>query len=273
MVISGKTGVMIHDTKGQKKAKPVNWLCAVSNIITFAQYENIGRLQAAISPIPDATKPGQIEAIAFKRGEAIKLWHRFLPLCILFVPLWLICIACLYNEPLPNLQSVGVLYMIGVSAIAYLLTFYRDSLRYQSHLIEARQNLLSVFNQEAAPVAPQDMRTHTIPIPKGCIPMFLLNELLKKEAGHSNIFNASVDEVMPFCKKMIGFDEKNFKKVLSQYRRRDDIVLDTENARTTHIGYLDILIQHYHVIGEKVLEQQAIALQTFLNRTPLKAAG
>lgn len=67
--------------------------------------------------------------------------------------------------------------------------------------------------------------------------MFLLNELLKKEVGHSNIFNASVDEVMPFCKKMIGFDEKNFKKVLSQYRRRDDIVLDTENARTTHIGF------------------------------------
>jgi hypothetical protein len=264
---------MIHDAKEQKEAKPVNWLRLIGNNIAFVQYENIGRLQAAISLIPNATTPGHIEAIAFKKREAINLWHRFLPLYILFIPLWLICIACLYNEPSPNLQSVVVLCMIVISAIAYLLTFYRDSLRYQSHLIEARENLLIRFNKEVAQLPRQEIRTQTMPIPKGCIPMFLLNELVKKEAGYSSIFNASVDEVMPFCKKMIGFDEKNFKKVLPQYRRRDDIVLDTENARTTHIGYLDILIQHYQVIGENALEQQAIALQTFLNRTPLKAAG
>ncbi|OJW30341.1 MAG: hypothetical protein BGO54_01780 [Sphingobacteriales bacterium 46-32] len=78
---------MIHDTKRRTKVQPVNWLRAVSNIITFGQYENIGRLQAAISLIPNATTSRYIEAIAFKRREAIKLWHCFLPLCILFFPL------------------------------------------------------------------------------------------------------------------------------------------------------------------------------------------
>ncbi len=262
---------MAGDKINKNKTGAAHWLLNMGRKIAFADYERTETLQDILTRKPGLPSAGQVEAMILKRSETIKLWNNVVPLCFGFIPVCLLWAIPLFKESLSSFQIGAIIAMIMLTVGCYLLTFYNDSIRFRSNLAYVKQQLLAALSKESPIPMEQDARVIAMPIPKGSIPLFLLSELIKKEAGFSNIFNAPVEEIMPFCKKMFGFDEKNFKKMLSQYRRPQDIVLDRENARTTHANYLDLAVQYYNAIGEPSLAQQAISLQAYLNNTTLRS--
>jgi hypothetical protein len=105
---------------------------------------------------------------------------------------------------------------------------------------------------------------------KGSINTILLHELVKKEAGRPNIHNGDVHKAVLYYAQITGCKPKNILDKTKYYKKRDAIVLNTPNARTTHKKYLDILLQYYAEIGDDALYNTAEDLQSFIERTAIR---
>jgi len=264
---------MANDKFVQDKTRGVSWFLNISRKIASTDFEHTAYLEQMISQQLKSTSPGEIAAAIHKRSESIRLWYQVIPLFFAFIPLWLVWTIPLFKEALPSSQIIIILAAILLSAICYLVTFYKDGVHFLGNLTHVRQNLLWKLKKDSSEsIANHPVQQEVpmiIPVPKGSIPQFLLEQLVRREAKYPNIFDAPIDEAIPFVKGMIGFNEKNFRKTMMQYRRREDIRLDQENARSTHNNYLEKIIRYYHATGDAVLERHAISLQTYLNRTVL----
>lgn len=105
---------------------------------------------------------------------------------------------------------------------------------------------------------------------KGSINTVLLHELVKKEAGRPNIHSGDIHKAVLYYAQITGCKPKNILDKTKYYKRRDAIVVNTPNARTTHKKYLDILLQYYTEIGDDALYNIAEDLQSFIEKTAIR---
>jgi hypothetical protein len=99
---------------------------------------------------------------------------------------------------------------------------------------------------------------------KGAIPLFLLHELIKREAHRPNICSGDIHETVLLHADLSGRRPKNILSRLKNYKSRRSIILATENSRTTHRQYLEKLRQHYLAIGDVELAKGAEDLLLFI---------
>ncbi|HVU57733.1 MAG TPA: hypothetical protein VHD83_21875 [Puia sp.] len=99
---------------------------------------------------------------------------------------------------------------------------------------------------------------------KSNIILFLLDELIKKECNRPNIHSGTLKETIIFFSASSGCQAKNIITKAHTYRTRNAIKLSSENARTTHLRYINILLEHYKSVGDIEMYQQAENLLTFI---------
>ncbi len=104
---------------------------------------------------------------------------------------------------------------------------------------------------------------------KGSIPTVLLHELIKKEAQRPNVFSGDMHQTLLYYSIILNCQRKNILNKARHYQSRKSIVLHSENARTTHIKYLETLFQYYRATGEDVLLASAESLKQHIEMLPL----
>lgn len=64
-------------------------------------------------------------------------------------------------------------------------------------------------------------------------------------------------------------NKKNLSDKVSTYIKRENIVLEYENAKTTHLKYLSILSDHFKDIGDQELHIKAKDLKVYISHLSL----
>jgi len=105
---------------------------------------------------------------------------------------------------------------------------------------------------------------------KGSILLFLLEELIKQECKRPNIYSGEIHETVLLYSVISGCQPKNIISKIKYYKSRSSIALGSENARTTHLKYLEQLLHYFNAIGDDTLCKGVQNLHSFIGNLPLR---
>jgi len=261
-----------------------NWACPTEEQTKL-------QLLKIIERRPGANGPHTLQYAIDGRKREIQWGFLYLPLLAFSIPGLLLMVGALIsqNHRLFYLTIAVIISLVFVfrsfCSIQYL-EFYRVTCSAADAIL--KDQLVNLLPAKTPMLPPSEIRTqigqldlrptedadseddeYALSHPgKGTIPLFLLNELIKKEAGRPNIYNGNLQETVLLHVDLSGCRAKNIVNKAKYYRSRKFIPLGTENARTTHRKYLDKLLRHYQAIGDAELTKVAEDLLIYIDSQP-----
>lgn len=233
-----------------------------------------------------------------QRKKEVQLLTHYLPLFMVFVPaLAYISLATIFRV-FPH-YYLGLAFSFSL-IIVYKHTWFSQYVETCRYIYKAADDLLKESAAREVPIVPAllpaaaaslilepttstpDLQTPSLSVDsedkghlnmvltteishrKANIILFLLDELIRKECGRPNIHSGELKETIKFFSESSGCQLKNIITKAHVYRNRNAIKLSSENARATHLRYVNVLLGHYKAIGDTELCKQGENLLTFI---------
>jgi len=267
------------------------WIRTLTNWASPTEEQTKLQLLKVIERRPGAYGPHSLQYAIDRRKREIQWDFLYLPLLAFSIPGMLLMVGALIsqNHRLFYLTLAAIISLVFVfrnlCSLQYL-EFHRitcsaadaiwkerfgNSVPGKPTLLPPSETRTQVGQLDLRPIEEADLEDDEDPLShpgKGAIPLFLLNEQLKKEVGRPNIYNGNIQETVLLHVDLSGCRAKNILNKAKYYRSRKSIPLGTENARTTHRKYLEKLLRHYKAIGDAELSKGAEDLLLYVDSQP-----
>jgi hypothetical protein len=188
-----------------------------------------------------------------RRETEIKAMLLYLPLIvILAVGSYFVSLGIISS----NIKFLKACLLVTISLLfVYRVTFFEDYLYSRKCLLYAKEKLLDLIQAKPA-------GTQTV---KGVISVILLEALINKECRRPGLFNGDIKKNVEYYAFISSCNVKNLSDKVSTYIKRENITLESENARTTHLRYLTTLSDHFKAIGDQELHLKAEELKVYIS--------
>lgn len=243
------------------------------------------RLRKTIEWTNGLSGPHVLQYAIYRRKKEVQWVSVYLPLFISFiVGLTLIAAALVTQNPRDLYLSLGLIVCMIIYFRVTIFSHYLYVCRliYEAADVLSKESVPTIapvtsnigeqagYKPELLPClvdsSPADLLISSRPA-KGTIILFLLDELIKKECNRPNIHRDDIHITIKCFAHASGCQPRNILKQVQSYASRNSIKLGTPNVRTTHLKYLDTLIEHYKEIGDNELYKQAEKLQFFIDNS------
>ena len=261
-----------------------NWACPTEEQTKL-------QLLKVIERRPGAYGPHTLQYAIDRRKREIQWGFLYLPILAFSIPGLLLLIGALISQNhrlfyLTMAVIISLVFVFRSFCSTQYLEFYRitcsaadaiwkerlgNSVHAKPPLLPPSEIKTQVGQLDLPPVGDADSEDDEDALShpgKGAIPLLLLNELIKKEAGRPNIYNGNIQETVLLHVDLSGCRAKNILSKAKYYRSRKFVPLGTENARTTHRKYLEKLLRHYQAIGDTELSKWAEDLLVYVDSQP-----
>jgi membrane protein implicated in regulation of membrane protease activity len=199
-----------------------------------------------------------IQAEVKLRIQKIDFFFIILPIAVLFAPLLIGLTHLLLVEN--TSQTTGMIALVIINLLVFILlyqTFFKKAIDAKKVLIHVEQKLVNTEYEEQKKIK------------HGQAILVLLDQLIRKESKVPYWIDVAAS-ISKSIEEMYNINYQSISKKKADYSSINNLRIRTEQQKTTHINYIEILLSIYNASGDNVLSKRASELQSHISNLEIK---